>query len=111
VQDDAHIYSLCIITYHRHRRPLNGEDDDRIDRFVTTARQLHWWTVAMGATALLIGVGIGIVVVPVFGNTTAILRAAKALLVFDWADTAFVVSTLRHSSHRSHIRGESSSSG
>ncbi len=108
------------------REPVLTEPDDRIERFGVTERLLHWWIVAMFASALLSGlalgdeaesgpvlnlhigsvvlIGIGIAVALVFGNTRAVLRSAKDLLIFDRRDVSFVRNTIGHPSHRSHVR-------
>ena len=99
---------------------------DRIERFGVTERLLHWWIVAMFASALLSGIalgdeaesgpvlnvhigsviliGIGIVVALVFGNTMAVLRSARDLLIFDRKDVSFVLNGIGHPSRRSHVR-------
>ena len=99
---------------------------DRIERFGVTERLLHWWIVAMFASALLSGIalgdeaesgpvlnlhigsviliGIGIVVALVFGNTMAVLRSAKDLLIFDRTDVFFVPNVISHPSRQSHVR-------
>jgi len=99
---------------------------DRVARFGITERLLHWWIVALFASALLSGmamggeaesgpvlnlhiasvilIGIGVVVALVFGNTMAVLRSAKELLTFDRTDVSFVRNAIRHPSHRSHVR-------
>jgi formate dehydrogenase gamma subunit len=99
---------------------------DRIERFGVTERLLHWWIVTMFASALLSGIalgdeaesgsvlnfhigsviliGIGIVFALVFGNTMAVLRSAKDLLIFDRTDVSFVLNAFSHPSRRSHVR-------
>ena len=109
-----------------NRERLSSGVHDRINRFGTTERLLHWWVVAMFASALLTGIalgdeaesgsllklhigfvvliGVGIVIALVFGNTMAVLRSAKELLIFDRTDAAFVLDAIRHPAHRSHVR-------
>ena len=100
--------------------------DDRVERFGVTERLLHWWIVAMFASALLSGIalgdeaesgpvlyvhigsviliGVAIVFALVFGNTMAVLRSAKDLLIFDRTDLSFVLNSIGHPSRRSHVR-------
>ena len=108
------------------RDGVDGVSHDRVHRFGTSERFLHWWIVVMFASALLTGVamgdeaesgsmlklhigsvvliGVGIVITLVFGNTMAILRSAKDLFFFDRIDIAFVVNTVRHPGHPDHVR-------
>ncbi len=105
---------------------LDRQSHHRVHRFGRTERLLHWWIVAMFASALLTGVamgdeaesgsllklhigsvaliGVGVVLALAFGDTMAVLRSAKELFLFDGRDVAFVVDTLRHPGHRGHVR-------
>ena len=106
--------------------PLDRPSHHRVHRFGPTERLLHWWIVAMFASALLTGVamgdeaesgsllklhvgsvvliGVGVVLALVFGDTMAVLRSAKELFVFDRRDVAFVMDTVGHPGHPSHVR-------
>jgi formate dehydrogenase subunit gamma len=108
------------------RDGVDGVSHDRVHRFGTSERFLHWWIVVMFASALLTGVamgdeaesgsmlklhigsvvliGVGLVIALVFGNTMAILRSARDLFFFDRIDIAFVVNTVRHPGHPDHVR-------
>ena len=108
------------------RDGVDGASHDRVHRFGTSERFLHWWIVVMFASALLTGVamgdeaesgsmlklhigsvvliGVGLVIALVFGNTMAILRSARDLFFFDRIDIAFVVNTVRHPGHPDHVR-------
>src|SRR5690348_11425292 len=96
----------------QERTPVCSErptKDEWVHRFGRTERILHWWTVAMAATALLTGlgvgddgsgpvlvahvtavvlVGVGIVLALVVGDRKAVLRAAHELFWFDERDGA-----------------------
>ena len=108
------------------RAGLNPEVLDRVYRFGPTERLLHWWIVVMFASALLSGmamgdevesgsllkihigsvalIGFGVLLALVFGNTAAVLRSARDLLIFDRTDIAFVTKALRHPAHPGHVR-------
>src|SRR5665213_3670945 len=92
-----------------------------VPRFGRTERILHWWIVAMFATALLSGlamgdeaesggllkvhigsvvlIGVGVIASLVFGNTLAVLRSAWDLLVFNRLDVSWLVGRIRHPLH------------
>ncbi len=91
--------------------------DPWVRRFGATERFAHWWTVAFVATALLSGLGIGddgggpilvvhvaavvllglgLVGVLVFGDTSALLAAARRLFVLDRRDRQWLVAAARH---------------
>ena len=55
----------------------------------------------IGSVALI---GIGIVLALVFGDTMAVLRSAKDLLLFDRTDISFVSNAVRHPGRASHTR-------
>jgi len=108
------------------REPVISGSEDRIERFGVTERLLHWWIVVMFTSALLSGIalgdeaesgpvlnlhiasvvliGIGVLVALVFGNTMAVLRSAKDLLIFDRTDVSFVLNAIGHPSRRGHVR-------
>ncbi len=98
----------------------------RVHRFGRSERLLHWWVVAMFASALLTGIamgdevesgsllrlhvgsvaliGVGIVVALVFGDTMAILRSVKDLFFFDRTDVAWVAHVIRYPGHKTGVR-------
>ena len=119
------------MTMQETRPPLVDDQEglapsERVPRFGLTERLLHWWIVVMFALALLSGmamgdeaesgsllrfhivsvslIGVGVVLALVFGNTAAVLRSAKNLLLFDRTDIAFVRHTIRHPGHPGHVR-------
>jgi formate dehydrogenase subunit gamma len=89
-----------------------------VTRFGRTERLLHWWIVSMFATALLSGlamgdeagsgavmklhvgsvalIGVGVIASLVFGNSRAVLRSARDLLVFNRLDITWLVARVRH---------------
>lgn len=105
---------------------LATEEGDRVHRFGLTERLLHWWIVAMFSAALLTGIamgdeaesgsllnlhigsvvliGVGIVLALVFGNSLAVLRSARDLLLFDRTDVRFVTNLVRHPGQVGHVR-------
>jgi len=104
------------LTVRRRRR--HPAPEGRVHRFTSTERILHWWVVSTYAAALLTGlamgdeaesgpllrahitavvlIGAGVVVGLVFGNTVAVLRSMRDLLLPDRHDIAFIGSRLRH---------------
>ena len=107
------------------RNDFVPELGSQVHRFGRSERFLHWWIVAMYSLALLTGVamgdeaesgsllqthiaavvliGAGIVVVLVVGDTMAVLRSAKDLLIIDRTDVRWIVRQVTHPFSREHF--------
>ena len=114
---DASVTSVRVV--------LLPELGSQVHRFGRSERLLHWWVVVMYSLALLTGVamgneaesgpllqshiaavvliGAGILIVLLFGDTMAVLRSAKNLLIFDRTDVAWVVMLVKHPFNRDHF--------
>jgi len=103
-----------------------NDDSATIIRLGLTERLLHWWTVAMFATALLTGLamgseveggnlihvhvaaviamGAGFVVALLFGNTVATLRFVRDVFLPERSDFEFVARIVSRPFHRTGVR-------
>ena len=115
-----HRGATAVLTFGEIAEP-DAAHSTWVPRFGRTERLLHWWIVAMFATALLSGlamgdeaesgallkvhigavvlIGVGVVASLVFGNALAVLRSAWDLLVFNRLDVSWLVTRTRHPFH------------